>query len=173
MVSRINDSRIGIRNNINGRIVQFPSRYADGGYWNRQNNPAPTTVYFGPGMKFFYTLPVGKARIDTLTRQELERIVMSSLTDEDIAELTAPREIVKKEQTGQAVQSEPLVVQNDNFQFSIGQPLPGAMNTGTGGVVINDDEPQAQAEVEEEQPMPARVSNSLFEGILPSMEDTE
>lgn len=165
MVSRINDSRIGIRNNTNGRIVQFPSRYADGGHWNRQNNPAPTTVYFGPGMRFFYTLPVGKARIDTFTRQELERVVLSSLTEDDIAELNAPRVVPERQTQSQntPVQNEPIVVQNERFQFSIGQPVPEALSTDSGGVVVRDNTSQVQGV--------QKSSNSLFEGILPNAED--
>lgn len=168
MVSRINDSRIGIRSTANGRIVQYPSRYADGGHWNRSNNPAPTTVFFGPGSCFFYTLPVGKARLDTLTRQELERVVMSSLSEAEVAELNTPRSVLRGEEslqqtTPQESQQELTVVQNEHFRFSIGQPFPqsfpqpSAEDTGQGGVVINDEE-------QNEQP----VDNSLFSDILPN-----
>lgn len=114
MITRIDDNRIGIR--TNGRISQYPSRYADGGYWNMQNNPAPTMVFFGEGNRFFYTLPVGKARLDTMTRQTLERIVHEAIRKDNDSQNEAN---TKETTTDSAV-------------------MQTASDTGTGGVVIDD-----------------------------------
>jgi len=74
----INDNRIGFRkkeSDGNYRIVQLPTTYASGGYWNKQSASSPTTVYFGEDMQFFYVLPVSMPRLDDKSRLILENIV--------------------------------------------------------------------------------------------------
>ena len=164
MVSRIPDSRIGIRTRSNGRITQFPSRYADGGLWNRLNNPAPTTVFFGPGRLFFYTLPVGKARIDVLTRQELESIVTSHLTEEDVTDANIARQGVAVEpapQTVQAAQEGSFVVENTRTQFASA----AAPSTAEGQVVVGN---FSQALTDEDTDISL---DDLFDDVLPNSED--
>jgi len=67
----MNDERIGVRT-AEGKVAQWPTLYATGGVWNRRNNPAPTTVYFGPEDRYFYVLPVRVPFAPAALRAELE-----------------------------------------------------------------------------------------------------
>lgn len=74
MAGKITDARIGIMDEDN-RIIQYPSKYADGSFWNRLANPSPTTTYFGKNGRYFYVLPVLKARAPQVVVDELNKIV--------------------------------------------------------------------------------------------------
>lgn len=74
MATRINDNRIGVRDSQN-KVTQWPTHFANGGFWSRMGNPTPTTCYFGKEQRYFYVLPIGLAAITTELRTELENIV--------------------------------------------------------------------------------------------------
>lgn len=77
MSGKITDSRIGIMDE-KWAVIQYPTKYADGSFWNRIANPTPTTTYFGKDKRYFYVLPVLKARVSPEIENELRRIVDAS-----------------------------------------------------------------------------------------------
>lgn len=121
-ISTINDPRIGIRGE-NGRILQRPSRYATGDYWNMSIHSSPTTVYFGENNKFYYILPIGHRLLAPDIESELHSIV-----DEAIRQ---------SESTGGALYKSELVVNDDDINDTEDTSLPPVSNqmkdTGTGG----------------------------------------
>lgn len=73
-MAKVNDPRIGILD-AEGKVIQYPSKYANGQFWNRAGNPTPTTTYFGKDGRYFYVLPVLVATISPELRAEFERLV--------------------------------------------------------------------------------------------------
>lgn len=155
MVSKINDNRIGIK--ANSRILQWPTYFANGGYWNRQNVPSPTMVYFGPERQYFYVLSIGTSRLDPRIREELEDLIydaiaadevdMAAISKQNIASATTEMATSSKTPIGDVTASvETLVIRGmpeeipakpTSTAFSPKTPRKRAAATGNGSIVTD------------------------------------
>ena len=183
MVSRINDSRIGIKGS-NRRVVQLPSLFAnDGSWWGRAGNPTPTAVYFGPEYRFFYLLAPGVNTVKPEIRAELEQIVNDAIAEFEAnnpnavpssqpVQQPAPQPTVQP--TVQAQPQQQAVQPSSLSQAEWGVQSPQrvqqmmAQDTGEGGLVIPTEVESPQAEPVEEIPV---IDYPEYDDILPDMED--
>lgn len=95
-MKKITDPRIGIKDE-NGYVTKRPEQYATGGFWNRNNINAPTTVYFGENRRYFYILPIGIGKVSPELRRELLEIVGATETiREYVAANTSYKPVTKE-----------------------------------------------------------------------------
>lgn len=79
MIKRlIPDNRIGIRvisdDKKQTKILQQPTSYVNGGYYNNTTMQA-TTIYFGKNRRYFVVLPMHATKLGITLRDELEKLV--------------------------------------------------------------------------------------------------
>ena len=105
----ISDKRIGIRIKKDGawKILQSPSYYAVGGYWNKEH--LATTVYFGSEKQYFYVLPMNVPRISNDLKKIFEEVVLKYETDKILTKEIIERHEIDKNKKDIASQIPPIL----------------------------------------------------------------
>lgn len=98
----VHDDRVGVIAD-NGDIIQKPTFYANGAFWNSREMKSPTRVHFGLNNRFFYVLPNGVPRITDDVMKEIllavqEALVVAEEDDERVNRLLLKHGLIEEPQ---------------------------------------------------------------------------